>query len=262
MAEAATPAPLEGVAAFAASLVEISRPIARQWFRQEPGIEKKTDASPVTIADKAIEAALREAIEARFPDHGIIGEEHAQRSGSSAFTWVIDPIDGTRSFSCGNPLFGTLVAVLYDQRPVIGVIDLPALDQTWLGVEGEPSQLNGHPVATANTRRVDEARLTTTSAQALGQDLPRFQRLATTARVTNFGGDCANYAHLSSGWCDIVAESNLNAYDIMAAIPIITGAGGCLTQWDGSAITLSSYDGTALATASSSLHDEAVSLLS
>ena len=247
---------------FAATLNALSRPIVDKWFRCAPGIEKKADQSPVTIADRSVEDALREAIGSRFPDHGIIGEERGVTEGAGDFTWVIDPIDGTRAFSCGNPLFGTLVAVLRRGRPVVGVIDLPAQNQCWIGVEGMPTLCNGQAVASADTESLGQARITTTSAADLGEDVPRFMRLADSCRVLGFGGDCAGYAHLASGWCDIVAESGLKAYDIMAAVPVVTGAGGCLTQWDGREIALDTFDGTALASAGPELHREAVAVLS
>ena len=245
------------VAELAAALVSKSRPIIGQYFRQTPDISQKSDKTPVTIADKEVELALRQAITARFPDHNIIGEEQDNIDQSSSMTWVIDPIDGTRAFSCGNPMFGTLIAVLDDGVPVVGVVDLPMLDQTWLGVLGQNTVLNGKPITVSGTTEIENARLTTTSGHALGDDYPRFKQLSDQVMVTGYGGDCANYAHLASGWCDLVAESTLNAYDIMAVIPVIQGAGGVITQWDGKAITLDDYDGTALASASPILHDKA-----
>lgn len=261
MAQAVETGKLKELADFAASLTGISRPIIHQWFRHAPSIDVKDDATPVTIADKSVEAALREAITGQFPDHGLIGEEHGSINPGADFTWVVDPIDGTRAFSCGNPLFGTLIALLYQGAPVIGVIDIPALDQQWLGVEGLPSQFNGSVITTHEISHLAEARLTTTSTDALGDDLPRFKRLSAAARVTGFGGDCAGYGHLACGWSDCIAESGLMVYDIMATIPVIKGAGGVVTQWDGKPIILDTFDGTALASASAALHDEAIAQL-
>ena len=249
------------VAHLATQMISKSRPIIAQYFRQKPDISQKSDSTPVTIADQQVESILRQEISAHFPQHNIIGEEHDNIDHASSMTWVIDPIDGTRAFSCGNPMFGTLIAVLDDGVPVVGVIDLPMLDQTWLGVIGQATVLNGKPVQISGTTDLIQARLTTTSGHALGDDYPRFEQLSNRAMVTGYGGDCANYAHLASGWCDLVAESNLNAYDIMAVIPVIQGAGGVITQWDGQAITLDGYDGTALASASPILHDRAQTAL-
>ena len=249
------------VATLATQMISKSRPIITQYFRQKPDISQKSDSTPVTIADQQVETILRQEITAHFPQHNIIGEEHDNIDHASSMTWVIDPIDGTRAFSCGNPMFGTLIAVLDDGVPVVGVIDLPMLDQTWLGVMGQATVLNGKPAQTSGATDLAQARLTTTSGHALGDDYPRFEQLSNRAMVTGYGGDCANYAHLASGWCDLVAESNLNAYDIMAVIPVIQGAGGVITQWDGKAITLDGYDGTALASASPILHDKAQTAL-
>ena len=245
------------VATLARQLVTYSRPIITQYFRQQPDISQKADLTPVTVADRKVEKILRQHIAETFPDHNIVGEEQDDVQQSSPFTWVIDPIDGTRAFGCGNPMFGTLIAVLEDGVPVVGVIDLPILDQTWLGVSGQITTLNGKPISTSSAEDLATARLTTTSGHALGDDYPRFMQLSQQVMVTGYGGDCANYAHLASGWCDLVAESTLNAYDIMAVIPVISGAGGVVTQWDGKPITLADYDGTALASASPILHDKA-----
>jgi histidinol phosphatase-like enzyme (inositol monophosphatase family) len=249
------------IADLAIALTKRSRPIIHQWFRQSPDISRKSDQTPVTTADHAVEAALRAEIASRYPDHGIIGEEGGATPSDHDFTWVIDPIDGTRAFSTGNPLFGTLIAVLYRKSPVIGIIDIPAQHQTWLGVEGRPTTLNGEAAAVSGQTDLSQARLSTTSGHDLGGDYERFQRLSEKTMVTGYGGDCANYAYLSAGWTDLVAESTLNPHDIMATVPVIKGAGGMITQWDGAPITLDDYDGTALASASAKLHDEASRLL-
>ncbi|MCE2517798.1 MAG: histidinol phosphate phosphatase [Alphaproteobacteria bacterium] len=253
---------ISSIADLATSLTKLSRPIIASSFRLNPELSQKSDASPVTVADVTVEKTLREAIHSVFPDHNIIGEEHGETTNNSPFTWVIDPIDGTRAFSCGNPMFGTLIAVLHENNPVIGIIDLPMMHQTWIGIDGQDTRLNGELVTTSSQTMLDQARLTTTSGHALGGDYPRFEQLSRATMVTGFGGDCANYAHLAAGWCDLVAESHLNAHDIMAAIPVINGAGGRITQWDGRAITLDGYDGTALASATPSLHDKAIIALS
>ena len=249
------------IANLALALIRTSRPIISKWFRKSPDISRKLDKSPVTIADKAVEKAIRDEIKTHFPEHGIIGEEDGITPSDHDYTWMIDPIDGTRAFSTGNPMFGTLIAVLYKNNPLIGVIDIPTQFQTWLGIEGQPTTLNGEVVSVSGQDDLSQSRLSTTSGHALGGDYPRFEKLSQKTMVTGFGGDCANYAHLASGWTDIVAESNLQAYDIMATVPVIKGAGGIITQWDGTQILLNHYDGTALASASMSLHDEAIRLL-
>lgn len=250
-----SPTILDEIRYFAATLTDITRPLIHQHFRQQPVIRQKQDKSPVTVADERVEHTLRRAILARYPDHSIIGEEESQHHGDAIFTWVIDPIDGTRAFSNGNPLFGTLIGVLEEGRPQVGVIDLPALEQRWVGQTGKGSWYNDRACSTASTSQLAEARISTTSTTLLGETgLPRFERLAAACQVVNYGGDCTNYAHLASGWCDLVVEANLNAYDIMAVVPVITAAGGTVTQWDGQPITLDRFDGTILAAATAELH--------
>ena len=163
---------ISAIADLALALTRTSRPIIHQWFRKSPDITRKSDESPVTIADKGVEAALRAEICKTFPEHSIIGEEEGTTSSGHDFTWVIDPIDGTRAFSTGNPMFGTLIAVLYQNRPVIGVIDIPTQHQTWLGVEGRPTTLNGEAAVTSGQTDLTQARLSTTSGHALGDDYP------------------------------------------------------------------------------------------
>ena len=247
---------LDELAEFAQGLPVISRPIIHQYFRQQPKIRTKPDQSPVTSADEEAEHALRRAILKHYPDHNIIGEEAAPHQGTSPFTWVIDPIDGTRAFVSGNPLFGTLIAVLENGIPKIGIIDLPILEQCWHGQSGKQASTQTSTIDT-----LTKTRLATTSPQLLGAKLQNFNQLAEACYLTNYGGDCANYAHLASGWCDLVVEANLNAYDIMAVVPVIESAGGIISQWDGAPITLDHFDGSILAAATPKLHAAAKALL-
>ena len=248
---------LDELAEFAQGLPVISRPIIHQYFRQQPKIRTKPDQSPVTSADEQAEHALRRAILTRYPDHSIIGEEAEAHQGTSPFTWVLDPIDGTRAFVSGNPLFGTLIAVLEGGIPKIGIIDLPILEQCWHGQIDRPA-----PSQTSTISTLKEARLATTSPQLLGaENIARFNQLAEACYLVNYGGDCANYAHLASGWCDLVVEANLNAYDIMAVVPVIESAGGIISQWDGTPISLDGFDGSILAAATPKLHAAAKAIL-
>lgn len=250
------------LAAFATQLTKLSRPLAARYFRQNPDIEQKADTSPVTEADKAIEQALRQAISNAWPEHGIIGEEQHDKTGSSSLTWVLDPIDGTRSFACGNPLFGTLIALLDDGAPLIGIIDLPLLDQCWVGVSGRSTLLNGKPAASSGLSSLAAARLVTTSSAALGQQgWARFQHLASAVSVVNYGGDCSSYGFLASGWCDLVVERNLQPHDAMALVPVLTGSGAACIQWDGTEPRLDSFDGSLIAAASQPLAEAAAARL-
>ena len=247
---------LDELAAFAGNLPAISRPILYQHFRAHAKIRTKADQTPVTSADEQAEYALRRAILTRYPNHSIIGEEAPPHHGTSPFTWMLDPIDGTRAFVSGNPLFGTLIAVLEHGIPKIGVIDLPILQQCWQGQIGRPAPTQTSPITT-----LAKARLATTSPQALGAKLQHFNQLAEACYLVNYGGDCANYAHLASGWCDLVVEANLNAYDMMAVVPVIASAGGMVSQWDGAPIALNHFDGTILAAATPELHAAAKAIL-
>ena len=194
---------------FANQLADAARPIAREYFRQPLAVENKADLSPVTIADRGIELALRQMIESRYPDHGILGEEFSARQGND-LTWVLDPIDGTRSFITGMPLFGTLIALLQDGRPIVGVIDFPALCERWSGVAGQPSRHLGNLVRTSEVMQLAEASCYSTSPDMfIGDDAGKFARLCAQVGMRRFGGDCYAYALLASGHCDVVVEAGL-----------------------------------------------------
>ena len=256
------PDDLTKLAQFASALTALSRPIINRYFRRDVAISKKEDLSPVTEADIAIETEMAAAIRRAFPSHAILGEERNSDTVTGAPVWVIDPIDGTRSFSTGNPLFATLIAVVIDDAPVVGVIDLPMLDQSWVGYRGGGAMLNGKKVAPSAVQDLAASRITTTSLDALGvEEARRFNHLAGHCLVVNYGGDAANYAHLASGWCDLVVEANLKIYDIMAPAAVISAAGGVVSQWDGAPVRLNDYDGTALVAANPKLHAATLPLL-
>ncbi|KQT52493.1 MULTISPECIES: histidinol-phosphatase [unclassified Aureimonas] len=248
----------EGLA-FAEGLADAARPIALRHFRTSLDILTKADESPVTIADRAVEAELRRRIEARFPDHGIFGEEMGVKSGSGP-VWVIDPIDGTKSFVCGLPLFGTLIAFLEEERPLFGVIDIPALGERWTGSPAG-TFLNGVPARASKCRTLREARFFTTSPESFsGADVAAYEQLLARTALRRFGGDCYAYGLLASGHCDLVAECGLQPYDYMALVPVVERAGGVMTDWSGDPLTLAS-DGRVLAASTPELHAEALALL-
>ncbi|MFJ7440569.1 histidinol-phosphatase [Methylorubrum thiocyanatum] len=253
----------EDVLAFAAELAEAARPIARAYFRTPLDIVTKADESPVTLADRAIEARLRGLIEARFPDHGIFGEEMGVKPGREPGTgpvWVIDPIDGTKSFVTGLPLFGTLIAFLDGGAPVVGLIDMPALDERWTGLPGQ-ARFGSEPARTSPCRSLSAARFFTTSPEGFsGADEVSYRRLTAKAALRRFGGDCYAYGLLASGHCDLIAETGLQPYDYMALVPVIRAAGGVITDWSGEDLTLAS-DGRVLAAATPELHAEALAIL-
>ena len=252
----------DGLAEFLSGLVEVSRPVIRDWFRSGGTVEWKSDASPVTRADKAAETALRAAIADRFPDDAILGEEHADQpgTGKTGYSWIIDPIDGTRAFVSGRPVFGTLVGLVFDNRPVAGLIDMPMLDECYVAVGGT-TLLNGAVISTSDVTSLAQARIATTAPEALLADsLAAYNRLVSGAAVSTYGGDCHNYALLAAGHIDLVLEDGLAAHDIMGVVEVIRGAGGVVTDKRGGPVSL---DGThsLLAAATPALHAEALAIV-
>ena len=244
--------------AFAEDLADAARPIAMRHFRKPLAVVTKADGSPVTLADRSIEEALRALIAERYPDHGIYGEEFGAELRSS--TWVLDPIDGTKSFVTGLPLFGTLIALVEGDHPVLGVIDVPALRERWTGTR-EGTHFNGRPVWTSAQRVLAEARLYTTSPDAFSAaGLAAFERLAGRTAMRRFGGDCYAYGLLASGHCDLVVEEGLQPYDFMALVCVVEGAGGVVTDWAGAPLGLYS-DGRVIAAATRQLHHDAIRAL-
>ncbi len=216
-------------------LAVVARPIVLAHYRQRgTAVEAKSDLSPVTVADRGAEAAMRRAIAAAFPDHGIIGEEYGADRPDAEFAWVLDPIDGTKSFISGKPLFGTLIACLHQGVPVVGIIDMPALDERWIGADDRPTTLNGTAVATRPCPALSAALLNATSPHMFtGADADRFARLAGAVRHPVYGSDCYGYAMVAGGWSDVTVEASLQLYDFAACAPVVAGAGGVMTDWQG-----------------------------
>ena len=233
----------------------------RPYFRQRLDIETKGDLSPVTAADRASEAAMRAIIEAERPDDGIIGEEYGRVREDARYVWVLDPIDGTRAFIAGRPLFGTLVALLDDGKPVLGVIDQPIIGDRWVGAEQRPTLFNGEPAHTRACASVAAARLATTSPHAFATDaFANFERLRPHVCDTLYGGDCHNYGLLASGHLDLVIEAGLQLYDFAALVPVVEGAGGRMADWSGRPLDRHS-DGRVIAAGDPGLVDTALRLL-
>lgn len=252
---------LDACASLASTLAMVARRIALRHFRTPIAVETKPDFSPVTLADRGIEAELKAIIEARAPDHGIFGEEHGAARDDARLVWVIDPIDGTKSFVTGLPLFGTLVALLDRGRPVLGMIDMPALTECWLGRADAPTTLNGRRCRTRACRDLRDAVLYTTSPEPFrGQDAAAFAALGGSVRMTRFGGDCYSYGLLAAGHVDLVCEVGLQPYDYLPLVPVIAGAGGVITDWDGQPLTMGS-DGRVMAAATPDLHAKALDVV-
>jgi len=228
--------------------------IPMQYFRSAIAVEDKPDQSPVTIADRETEAHIRRAIEKRFPAHGIFGEEFGTSGGGTDYTWIIDPIDGTRSFICGVPLFGMLLGVLAGDEPVAGVIRMPALGETFGGFRGGGATKDGAPIRCRQTNKIEEARIVINEANRMMlKDPLRLRHLMSLGQIRRFLNDCYPFALLSMGQIDVVVDSDLQPYDYLPVVPVVEAAGGVMTNWKGEKLGLKS-DGNVLAAATPELH--------
>jgi len=244
----ATPRPtageLDAFRDFALALAARAGAAILPHFRQALDVDDKGGArgyDPVTVADRNAETVIREGIAAAYPSHGIHGEEHGRHAGTSAYTWVIDPIDGTRSFILGQMHWGTLIALRDAARPLVGVAHQPYVGETFIGVAGGASQWRrGTERRTLATRRcasIADAVLAATTPDMFATPATQagFSRVRERAKLTRFGGDCYAYCLLAMGFIDIVVESSLQAYDVQALMPIVEGAGGVISNWRGDA---------------------------
>jgi inositol-phosphate phosphatase/L-galactose 1-phosphate phosphatase/histidinol-phosphatase len=222
--------------AIAHRLADAARAAILPHYRNGVESERKGDATPVTLADRAAEEAMRRILKAECPRDAVHGEEFGTENGSSGRTWVLDPIDGTTSFLVGRPIFGTLIALVVDGWPLLGVIDQPVLGERWVGATGQPTTLNGREVRTRPCRALAEATLATTGPHYFNDhDGGHFMGLAakTDHRRMVMGGDCYNYALLASGHIDLVCEAGLKLHDYAALVPVVEGAGGTMCDWNG-----------------------------
>jgi len=234
----------------------------RPYFRTPLVIDDKPDLTPVTAADRAAETAMREMIEQNFPDHGIVGEEFGRVREDAEFVWVLDPIDGTKSFVSGVPLFGTLIALTRADRPILGVIDQPISRERWLGAAGRHSTLNGVPIRCRPCAGLAGATLFATAPDIFrGAEAAGFARVSGAVKLTRFGADCYAYGLLAAGFVDLVLEASLKPYDFCAIVPIVEGAGGIATDWRGTQLGLAS-DGRVLVAGDRRAHKAALALLS
>ncbi|KAL9181026.1 hypothetical protein ACHAXT_009831 [Thalassiosira profunda] len=281
--ESSTSAPepeqLQMRAKFASVLADAAREEILPYWRQSRealGLQIKVEedrsvsqsASPVTLADRAAEWAMRELIGEHFPDDGIYGEEYGIKNADAEWVWVLDPIDGTRSFITGKPLFGTLISALYKGGPVIGIIDQCVLNERWLGTAGNKSTLNGLPIKTDGVATLSEAELYATTPDMFreGEEKSKFESLRAAIRTPHYGADCYAYALVASGFgADLVVEADLGLYDYCAIVPVLEGAGGSISDWNGQSLTLGNHEnskGRVLASANSAIHDQALKILS
>lgn len=237
---------LDELKSFAEELADAAQQAILPYFRkQSPIREKSTDSpsgQPVTDADLKAETAMRKLISRRYPDHGIIGEEFEDINPGADLSWVLDPIDGTRAFIAGLPIFGTLIGLGYKGKPILGILDQPILKERFIGT-GSISTLNGKKIRTRNCLSLTDAIYATTDPRMMVGSTQQaiLHKLMRLTRVTQFGGNCYAYGMLAAGSIDIIVENDLKPWDTFALIPIIQGAGGIITSWSGESATNSPH---------------------
>ncbi len=261
--------PLAELRAFADRLADAARAETAPRFRDGAAVFNKAGIwfDPVTDADREAERVMRRMIEAMYPEHGVLGEEFGETTGAGDWRWVLDPVDGTRAFVCGAPTWMTLIGLERAGTPTLGVIDQPFTDERWVGVAGETTYRRGETVAPARVSGLEalgKARLATTDPRR-GQyfseaEAAAFERLAGDVRLARFGMDAYAYALLAIGEFDLVVESGLQRYDYCALVPVVEGAGGVFTNWDGDPPGADDR-GRTLAAASPALHEAALAIL-
>ncbi len=245
--------------AFATELAQQSGDFIRPHFGSASlVVETKTDASPVTVADRGAEELMRKLIRAKFPAHGIIGEEMGNDRPDAEFVWVLDPIDGTKSFITGVPLWGTLIALLHRGQPVLGVIHQPVLHQLMLG-DGTTTTLNGRPVRVRFTTRIEDATFLTSDPfnPSKYQNGAAFTALRQRAKLVRTWGDCYGYLLVAAGLADVMCDPIMNPWDIAALVPVIRGAGGIITDWKGGP----AYPAESTVAATPALHAQVIKAL-
>jgi inositol-phosphate phosphatase/L-galactose 1-phosphate phosphatase/histidinol-phosphatase len=244
-------------------LADAAGEVLLRYFRQPLGIIDKADESPVTVADREAETTMREIIAKAFPDHGVVGEEHGPDRADAQYVWVLDPVDGTKAFLSGIPLFGTLIALMREGKPILGIIDQPVTRERWTGAAGRPTLFNGESVRTAPRGGLGDAVLWSTSPHMFDKDEAErdgFARLRDAVKFVHYGGECYQYAMLAMGHIDLVVEGEMAPYDYCAHVPVIEGAGGVITDWQGGPLGLKS-GGKVVAAASQELHEAARQIL-
>jgi len=243
-------------------MADVAGAVVLSYFRKKVDVEDKKDSSPVTIADRQSEAIMRELIAQHAPDHGILGEEYGPERLDAEWVWVLDPIDGTKAFITGKPSFGILIALLHFGKPVLGVIDQPVTAERWVGAAGRPTTLNGERVLCRPCDDLSKSALYATTPDMFHDaDIASWERLKRAVKLTRYGADCYAAGLLASGFVDLMVEASLQPYDYLALVPVIEGAGGVITDWQGGRLGLES-DGRIIAAGDARAHELALALLS
>jgi inositol-phosphate phosphatase / L-galactose 1-phosphate phosphatase / histidinol-phosphatase len=248
--------------AFAHELADAAGAVLRRYYRAPISVEYKADESPVTIADREAERAMRDLIRARLPEHGIEGEEFAIEHDGAELVWSLDPIDGTKAFVIGRPTFGTLISLLRHGEPVLGIIDQCVLGERWVGAAGQPSTFNQGAISVRACPDLAHAVLCSTSPDMFkaAEEQAAFARLVQAVKFSVYGGDCYAYGLLAMGGVDVVVEADLDLHDFAALVPVIQGAGGFITDWLGRPLKRGS-GGRVVAAGDRRVHEQALALL-
>jgi histidinol phosphatase-like enzyme (inositol monophosphatase family) len=242
---------------FIKNLCSGSGKIIGSYYRTPINIETKSDQSPVTVADKKAEEFLRNEIMKEFPDHGILGEEFGEINPDREYKWVIDPIDGTKSFICGTPLFGTLIALLKDGKPILGAINLPVLNELVTG-DNKTTTLNDRPVSVRECSKLSDAVLLTTDLMTFDDTTHKgFKSIMSKVKMIRGWGDCYGYYLVASGFADIMIDPVMSVWDKMALIPVIRGAGGMITDMKGN----DPIEGTSIIASAKGIHSEVIKVI-
>ncbi len=249
---------IKEITPFLKILTDESASVIRKYFRAFINVETKTDLSPVTIADKLAEEKMRTLINKSFPSHGIIGEEFGSENPDAEYVWVLDPIDGTKSFVSGALSFGTLISVLKNGKPIIGVINHPILNELLVG-DNQTCSLNGNKTEIRNCLKISDASLLTTDHFNIGkyQNQKNFDKLAAKVKLYRNWGDCYGYYLLATGYADIMIDPIMSIWDSMALIPIINGAGGRITDYQGNDPAI----GNSIVASNKNIHSEVINIL-
>ena len=243
---------------FCGRLSDESGEIIRKHFRTKLSVESKSDQSPVTIADKKAEEKMRELIMKEFPSHGILGEEFGNHNENAEYIWVLDPIDGTKSFVCGTVTFGTLIALMKNDEPILGVINQPILKEFLIG-DNSTAELNGVIVKVRSCEKLSDAVLLSTDHLNIEehQNKNGFDNLMRSVKYYRMWGDCYGYYLVATGFADIMVDPIMNPWDLMALIPVIRGAGGTITDYQGG----DPVRGNSIVATGGKLHDEVIGIL-
>ncbi|WP_290688591.1 MULTISPECIES: inositol monophosphatase family protein [unclassified Haematobacter] len=252
---------LTALLGFAGRLADTARAILAPAAEAARSYVLKSDMSPVTETDERIERHLRAMISEAYPEHGILGEEFGNVGLDREWVWVIDPIDGTKAFVAGFAVFGTLIGLAHRGAPVLGIIDNPVTGERWEGATGLPSTRNGRPIRSRDCAGLAGAFISNGNPEALDSDeMDRFSNLRSRVGGCVYGGSAMSYARIADGGLDIALDAGLDPFDYCALVPVVEGAGGVITDWEGAPLTISSGH-RCLATATPDLHRAAIAAL-